>query len=100
MLEAAKKAQIEKQSIKSKGGKREGAGRPAGVPNKISAAVKDNVIAVFEKLGGVQHMAEWATENPTQFYNIYSKLMPLQVNGAGDNGEHLLNISVEFVNGN
>lgn len=88
---------VEKQSIKSKGGKREGAGRKAGVPNKISSTVKDNVIAVFDRLGGVDHMAEWATENPTQFYNIYSKLMPLQVNGAGADGEHLSKVVVEFV---
>lgn len=90
----------EKQSIQSKsakGGKREGAGRKQGVPNKLSATVKDNVIAVFDQLGGVQHMAEWAAENPSQFYNIYSKLMPLQVNGAGADGEHLSKVVVEFV---
>lgn len=73
----------EKQSKNSsRGGKREGAGRPAGVPNKMSAAVKDNVIDVFEAIGGVQNMAVWATENQTQFYNLYAKLLPLQVTGA------------------
>ena len=88
----------EKQSSKSTlGGKREGAGRKAGVPNKISATVKDNVISVFDELGGVQHMAKWAIDNPTQFYNIYSKLMPLQLTGAGDNGEHLTKVVVEFI---
>lgn len=75
----------EKQSNKSsRGGKRDGAGRPAGVPNKLSTAVKDNVIEVFETIGGVQNMAVWATENQTQFYNLYAKLLPLQV--SGENG--------------
>lgn len=74
----------EKQSNNStRGGKREGAGRPAGVPNKMSTAVKDNVIEVFEAIGGVHSMAEWATENKTQFYNLYAKLLPHQVTGEG-----------------
>ena len=88
----------EKQSTKSsRGGKRPGAGRPAGVPNKLSATVKDNVIAVFDRLGGIDHMKGWAEENPTQFYNIYAKLMPLQVNGPGENGEFINKVVVEFV---
>lgn len=71
---------IEKQSKKSKGGKREGAGRPAGVPNKLSSTVKENIIEVFERIGGVESMAAWASENQTQFFNLYAKLLPLQVN--------------------
>lgn len=71
---------LEKQSIKSKGGKREGAGRKPGVPNKVSTTVKENVIEVFDMIGGISNMAVWAKENETQFYNLYAKLLPLQVN--------------------
>jgi UV DNA damage repair endonuclease len=39
---------------------------------------------VFVRLGGTAAMADWARENPTEFYRIYSKLLPLQV--AGENG--------------
>ncbi len=75
----------EKQSKNSnRGGKREGAGRPAGVPNKMSSSVKENVIEVFDAIGGVQNMAVWATENQTQFYNLYAKLLPHQL--TGENG--------------
>lgn len=75
-----------------------GPGRPKGVPNKVSGLAKDAVAKVFEDIGGVGRMAEWAQENPTQFYQIYAKLLPLQVNGAGENGEHLIaGIRVEFV---
>lgn len=71
----------EKESnISNRGGKREGAGRPAGVPNKLSATVKDNVIQVFDDIGGLETMAGWARENKTQFYNLYAKLIPMQVN--------------------
>ena len=31
--------------------------------------------AVYELIGGVPRMAHWATENPTQFYTLYAKLL-------------------------
>jgi hypothetical protein len=88
----------EKQSTKSnRGGKRENAGRPAGVPNKLSGTVKDNVVQVFEDIGGLSFMATWAKENPNQFFNIYAKLLPLQLQGNGDNGEIEHSITVKLV---
>lgn len=63
-------------------GKKTG-GRQKGTPNKLSTNVKDNVISVFESLGGTDHMKKWAEENPSHFYNIYAKLLPLQVTGEG-----------------
>lgn len=72
-------------------------GRPKGVPNKLSRIAKDTIAQVFEDIGGVENMAGWAKENPTQFYQIYAKLLPLQVNGAGENGEHLGKMVIEFV---
>lgn len=32
--------------------------------------------AVFELLGGVPAMALWASTNPTEFYKMYSRLLP------------------------
>lgn len=52
------------------------AGRKAGVPNKLSGIAKENVIAVFNRLDGTAGMAEWAKENPTEFYRIYARLLP------------------------
>ena len=72
-------------------------GRVAGTPNKLSGLAKDNIAAVFNRLGGTAGMAEWAQENKTQFYQIYSKLMPLQVEGAGEGGEFITKMVVEFV---
>jgi hypothetical protein len=65
-------------------------GRPKGVPNKLSGIAKDNIAEVFDRIGGVEEMALWASDNQTAFYNIYAKLLPIQVNGAGANGEHLI----------
>ena len=55
-------------------------GRVAGTPNKISGAVRDNVVNVFNKIGGEEEMARWAKKNQTEFYRLYSKLLPRQVN--------------------
>ena len=92
--------QLEKveENLSSHGGKRPGSGRKAGVPNKLSATAKQNVIDVFEQLGGVEHMTKWAQENPNNFYNIYSKIMPTQTEIGGIDGADLpLSIGIRFV---
>lgn len=92
----------EKVEEKSKrGGKREGSGRKAGVPNKLSSTVKENVIEVFNRIGGVEQMAIWATDNPNQFYNIYAKILPMQTEISGVDGSPIpLNIGIDFVTTN
>lgn len=83
------------------GGRREGSGRKPGVPNKISSTVKQNVINVFDRLGGEDHMVNWAIENPNQFYNIYAKLMPTQSElGTIDGQDSPLNVTLNFVKPN
>lgn len=66
-------------------------GRKKGVTNKLTSTAKENIAAVYEKLGGAEGMATWALENHTAFYTIYSKLLPVEakIEGAGDNGEHV-----------
>lgn len=85
-------------NLSNRGGKREGSGRKAGVPNKMSATVKENVISVFDALGGIEHMKEWATENPNNFYNIYAKILPTQTEIGGIDGADIpLSIGIKFV---
>lgn len=58
-------------------------GRVAGVPNKLTAKVKDNIINVFTQLGGVAAMTKWAQKNPSLFYQMYARLAPTEVKGTG-----------------
>lgn len=51
-------------------------GRQKGTPNKITTSVRENTIAVFEQIGGINAMAKWARTNRTQFYMLYGKLVP------------------------
>jgi hypothetical protein len=48
-------------------------------PGKVTAAAKDNVLAVFNRLGGTHAMAKWAKANQTDFYRLYGKLIPQQI---------------------
>lgn len=65
------------------GGKKTG-GRKKGTPNKVSANVRSNVLEVFSKLRGVDGMAEWATNNQSEFYKIYAKLLPTDIDVNAD----------------
>lgn len=52
--------------------------RPKGSLNKISSGAKSNITAVFDMVGGRDEMAEWAKENRTEYYRLYSKLLPTE----------------------
>lgn len=56
-------------------------GRPKGSRNKIPATVKENVVAVFTRMGGTAAMARWAKKNQGEFYRIYARLLPQEVKG-------------------
>lgn len=77
-------------------------GRKKGVPNKTTTAAKEAIELAAKKLGGASRLAEWAKEDPLNervfWSTIYPKLLPLQVKGAGPNGEHIITgLAVEFV---
>lgn len=76
-----------------------GKGRQKGVPNKMTAEVKQMILDALEGAGGVNYLIKQAGEKPVAFLALVGKVLPLQVNGAGENGEHLVNasITVSFV---
>lgn len=59
-------------------------GRQKGTPNKLSSDAKEHIHAVFVRLGGVTAMAKWAQENQSDFYRIYSKLLPIDAAVTGN----------------
>ena len=61
---------------------RGGPGRPMGSKNKVPANLRDDLITVYEKLGGIQGMVEWARAkegNRALFYRILASTLPRQV---------------------
>lgn len=71
-----------------------GPGRPKGVPNKVTTIAKNVIAEAAEKLGGVERLVAWAQEdekNERAFWTaLYPKLIPVQVEGPGDDGEHII----------
>lgn len=52
--------------------------------SKIGLNARENIAAVFTRLGGTAKMAEWAQENQTDFYKLYARLVPTDVKLSGD----------------
>lgn len=69
-----------------------GLGRKKGVPNKTTALLKDQILGALDKAGGVDYLAKQAKENPASFLGLVGKVLPLQLHGAGVEGEHLISI--------
>lgn len=60
-------------------------GRQRSTQNKITTAFKDAVRIVDEDIGGHKAFAEWARENPTEFYRIAARLIPTEIATRSDN---------------
>lgn len=60
-------------------------GRPKGCKSKIGKTVKENILWVFEQLGGKKEFLLWAKKNPDVYYEkILMKVVPIEnlVQGA------------------
>ena len=57
------------------------AGRKKGSVNKATASIKQAFKEAFEELGGATALAEWARDNPTEFYRLSARLIPTELTG-------------------
>lgn len=57
-----------------------GKGRPPGSQNKSTVSVKAAFEQAFDEMGGAAALVQWGREQPTEFYKLYAKLLPVQVN--------------------
>lgn len=78
-----------------------GRGRPKGSRNKVTIAAKEAISLAFDELGGTDELVKWAKlndDNRKVFYSqIWTKIIPLQVNGAGEDGSHVHEIIMRGV---
>lgn len=58
-----------------------GKGRPKGAINKTTATVKEALQAVYRDRGGNKALLAWASENPTEFYKLWGRMLPQEVSG-------------------
>lgn len=76
-------------------------GRPKGSLNKTTQSVKDAIAQAADELGGSDRLLAWVKEEPINerifWKDIYTKLLPLQVNGSGEDGSFITKMVVELV---
>lgn len=60
-----------------------GPGRPKGVPNKATTAIKEMIVQALDRAGGVDYLITQADENPTAFLTLVGKVLPMQLTGDG-----------------
>ena len=65
------------------GGKRPGAGRKKGVPNKMTRELKEMILDALTEVGGVEYLKKRAKDTPNAFLTLIGKVLPLQVTGEG-----------------
>lgn len=75
-------------------------GSRKGVPNKVTAELKDMIREALDQAGGVSYLLERAHDpkTATAFLSLVGKTLPMTVKGPGENGEHIFQkIVVEVV---
>ena len=56
-------------------------GRRKGTPNRLTADIKEMILAALAAKGGQKYLEKQADENPTAFLTLVGKIIPLQVTG-------------------
>lgn len=60
-------------------GKPKTGGRQSGTPNRLTGAFREAVLNVYNNLGGHAAFLAWARENPTEYYRIAARLIPVEL---------------------
>lgn len=69
-------------------------GRKPGSVNKTTAAAKEAFRLAFEGLGGVDGLINWGMDNQTAFYQLYSKLIPIDMEVSGKAGAPAVQVQI------
>jgi hypothetical protein len=62
-------------------------GSRKGVPNKVTAELKQMILGALDGVGGQEYLQRQADENPVAFMTLVGKVLPLTVTGTGKNGD-------------
>lgn len=73
-------------------------GRPKGSPNKVTKAVKETFLDVFNAIQALpEHdpyskakLINWAKENPEKFYPLATKLIPTEIDASVEHAHYVM----------
>ena len=57
-------------------------GQRKGVPNKLTAELRELITHALEGAGGVEHLTRQTEQNPPAFLSLLAKLLPAKIAGA------------------
>lgn len=76
-------------------------GRKKGTPNKTTALLKDAILEAAQKAGDkggmVGYLEKQAHDNPPAFMSLLGKVLPMQVEGTGDDGSIQISVTQKIV---
>lgn len=61
-------------------------GRKAGVPNKMTASLKNMILGALEEAGGQEYLLQQAHANPSVFLSLVGKILPHEMSAKVDGG--------------
>ena len=64
--------------------KRAGMGRPKGVPNKATKALKEMILGALDQAGGEAYLLSQAENNPVAFMTLIGKVLPSEIQAQLD----------------
>ena len=73
---------------------RKGGGRPKGVPNKNTKALKDMILGALDKAGGEEYLQRQADDNPNAFLSLIGRVLPTELKSNVEG-----NITVNVITG-
>lgn len=57
-------------------------GRKKGVPNRVTACLRDAIMHAFDTVGGESYLTMVARKHPQVFCMLLARILPMQITGA------------------
>ena len=71
-------------------------GRKKGSKNKLPGVLKTMILEALDEAGGVTYLAHQATANVSAFCSLLGRVLPTEVHGPGEEGEHKVTVSLKW----